>query len=193
MNTHLCLLMMAAIPFWDAKPAADWTRDEINTLLTDSPWAQIVDAGKNNTAPPVQVYLATAQPIMLAEDRLRAARKATGDDPSWQEYRDYLVENTGKYLVLAIRVVNHESFLDNSEVKHMEDDSYLRVGKRKYRITGHFPPSSTDPFVRLVFAQDLQPGDRNLTFELYVPGTGSPYRQAQFAIKDLAYHGRPSY
>jgi hypothetical protein len=193
MNAHLCLLLMTAVPFWQAKPSSEWTLDEVRTLLTDSPWAQMVDAGKDNPAPAVQIYVAGAEPIIAAEDRLRAARKSTGEDPSWQEYRDYLVENAGKYIVLAIRVLKAESFLDNSETKHMEDDSYLLVGKRKYKVTGHFPPSSTDPYARLVFPRELQPGDRVLTFDLYIPGAGSPYRQAQFSLKEMIYRGKPAY
>jgi hypothetical protein len=188
------LLMASAAPFWDTKPPADWSIDEVQTLLTNSPWAQLVEAtGKSNPAPSVQVYVASAAPMVAAEDRLRAAKKMKTDDPSWQEYRDYLVDNTGKSIVLAIRVQKRESFLDNSETKHMEDESYLRIGKRKYRVTGHFPPSSTDPFVRLVFPREVQTGDRNLIFELYVPGVGSPYRRAEFMVKDMVYHGQPAY
>ena len=193
MNAHLALLLMAAAPFWQTTPAKDWTLDQVQTLLTDSPWAQMVDTGKGSPAPPVQMYVASAVPMIAAEDRLRAARKSEGDDPSWREYRDYLVENAGKYIVLAIRVLKAESFLDNSETRHMEDESYLRIGKRKYKVTGHFPPSSTDPYVRLVFPREILPGDRALTFDLYVPGTGGPYRQAEFRLKDMVFQGQPAY
>jgi hypothetical protein len=187
------LLMASAAPFWDSKPPADWSIDEVQILLTNSPWAQLVEAGKSNPAPSVQAYVASAAPLVAAEDRLRAAKNLKSDDPSWQEYRDYLVDNAGKSIVLAIRAVKPDAFLDNSETKHMEDESYLRIGKRKYRTTGHFPPSSTDPFVRLVFPREVQPGDRNLIFDLYVPGVGSPYRRAEFALKDMVYRGQPAY
>src|ERR1017187_6240620 len=178
------LLIAAAAPFWDSKPPADWSIDEVQILLTNSPWAQLVDAGKTNPAPSVQLYVASAPPMLAAEDRLRAAKKLKTDDPSWQEYRDYLVDNTGKSIVVAIRTLKPDVFLDNSEIKHMENESYLRIGKRKYRVTGHFPPSSTDPFARLVFPHEVQPGDRNLIFDLYVPGVGSPYRRAEFTLKE---------
>jgi hypothetical protein len=187
------LLIASAAPFWDSKPPAGWSIDEVQILLTNSPWAQLVDAGKTNPAPSVQVYVASAAPMLAAEDRLRAAKKLKTDDPSWQEYRDYLVDNTGKSIVLAIRALKPEVFLDNSEIKHMENESYLRIGKRKYRVTGHFPPSSTDSFARLVFPHEVQPGDRNLIFDLYVPGVGSPYRRAEFTLKEMVYHGQPAY
>ncbi len=187
------LLFALATPFWEAKPSTEWSVDETRTLLTNSPWAQAVDAGRNNPAPPVQVYIATAEPVQLAEDRLRAAAKVKSEDPSWAEYREYLIENTGKYIVFAVGVTDAAAFADNSETKRLEDKSELRVGKRKYKIAGQFPPSSSDPYVRLVFPRDIQPGDRTLFVELYVPGAGSPYRRAEFPLKELVYHGQPSY
>ncbi len=186
------LLVAFASPFWEAKPPAAWTPDEVRTLLTQSPWAQTLDAGKNNPAPPLQVYIATAEPVQLAEDRARAAAKLRSEDPSWGEYRDYLLENTGKYIVFAVRVTNPQVFMDNSEIKHLEEESQLRVGKRKYKVAGYFPPSSTDPTVRIVFPRELHQGDRSLEVELYVPGVGSPYRSAEFPLKDLVYRGQPA-
>ena len=142
---------------------------------------------------PVPVYLASADPVILAEDRLRASRKFPGEDPAWTEYREYLVENTGKYIVLAILITKPQALLDNSETRHMEEDSLLRIGKRKYHVTGHFPPSRTDPFVRLVFPREVLDTDKSLRFELYVPGTGNPYRQAEFPLKDMVYRGRRTF
>ncbi len=185
------LMMAAAVPFWDAKPAADWTLDEVLTLLRDSPWGQM--AGQSNNAPPVQIYIASAEPAILAEDRLRVARRKPTSDPAWEDYRAYLVENTGKYIVLAMSVLKPEAFLDNGETSKMEKDSHMKIGRRKYKIEGHFPPSSSDPYVRLVFPKDVREDDRALDFEVYVPGSGNPYRQVRFELKDMIYHGKPSY
>ncbi len=187
------LLIAATDRFWETKPAAEWDFAEVNTVLTDSPWAAMVEAGKNDPAPAVQVYVATAEPVQLAEQRVRLARKAHDDAPLWQEYLDYLAENKGKVIVLAIRAVKADAFVDGSESKHMENESYLRIGKRKYKILGQFPPSSSDPYERLVFPRDVQQGDRDLVFELYIPGTGSPYRRVEFSLKDMVYHGQPCY
>lgn len=186
-------MLAAAVPFWDVKPPTEWSIEEVRTMLTNSPWAQMVDAGANNPAPPVQVYIATAQPIQLAEDSVRAATKAKEDDPSWVEYRDYLVENSSKYVVIAIEVLKAEAFLDNAETTRMEKESELRIGKRKYKVTGHFPPSASDPHARLVFPRDVRPGDRSLAFDLYIPGAGSPYRRAEFPLKEMTYHGQPAF
>jgi hypothetical protein len=187
------LLLASATPFWEAKPPAQWTVEEAQSLLFDSPWAMTAQAGKDSLAAPVWVYVASAEPAILAEDRLRSSRKSRDEDPSWTEYREYLTENAGKYIVIAIGGANPRDLLDNSETRRVEDESRLRIGKRKYKIVGHFPPSSTDPFVRLVFPRDLQPGDRSLAFEVYVPGTGAPYRQVEFRLKDMVYRGHPSY
>lgn len=190
---HSILALLLAAPFWQTKPVADWSIEEVRAMLVDSPWAQTVTAGDKSPAPAVQVYLATAEPVQAAEDRMRATQRKKTDDPSWDEYREYLVQNTGKYIVVAISIPEPSALSDNAETKHMEGDSQLKVGKRKYKVVGHFPPSSTDPFVRLVFPRDVQPGDKALNLELYVPGSGAPYRQCQFALKDMIYRGQPSY
>jgi hypothetical protein len=186
-------LLAATLPFWDSKPPGDWTLDEARTLLTDSPWAQRVAAGRHSSAPLLDAYVATAEPVEKAEDRIRAARKVVWTDPSWDEYREYMTENAGKFIVLAVSAVKPEAFLDAVETKRMEEESRLRIGRRKYEMAGYFPPSGTDPFVRLVFPKDVRDGDRVLTFELYVPGSGAPYRIAEFQLRDMRYHGQPSY
>lgn len=193
MNALVCLLLFAAAPFWQTKQPTDWTLDDARALLTNSPWAQMADAGGDSPSPPVQVYLATAEPVIAAEERLRAAKKTAETDPAWEEYVEYRIANAGKFIVLAIRVLKPEAYLDNSETKHMEDESYMRAGKKKVRVAGHFPPSSTDPFVRLVFPREVVTGDRSLKFDLYVPGVGSPYREVDFPKKELEYHGQPSF
>ncbi len=186
-------LAVAATPFWDVKPPAEWTLEEARTILTDSPWAQRLDAGPKSTAPPLQAFIATAAPVEKAENRIRAARRVSSSDPSWDEYREYLVENAGKYIVIAVSALKPEAFLDGEETRRMEEDSRLKIGKRQYRVVGSFPPSSTDPYVRLVFPREVREGDRTLTFELYVPGSGAPFRFAEFRLSDMMFRGEPSY
>ena len=70
----LLTLLLAAAPFWEAKGPAAWSEDELNQLLTESPWAQVAE-GPSANLPGVQVYLATAKPIQLAEaERERRAK-----------------------------------------------------------------------------------------------------------------------
>jgi hypothetical protein len=74
----------------------------------------------------------------------------------------------------------------------MEEESQLKAGGKKYKMTGYFPPAGADPVLRLVFPR---PNGvvKDLDFELYVPGASAPYRQATFRVKDLLYRGRVEY
>lgn len=183
-------MLLAQAPFWDTKAPESWNLDQLNTLFTNSPWAQITNGEANaGPAPGLQVYLASARPMQQAEDLRRANAKKKLDDPLWDEYHDYVKDNQGKYIILAVFVPDGRAFGDGGEVKTMEKDTLLRISKRKYTLVGHFPPSSTDPYVRFVFPKDVRPGDKTLIFELYVPGVPSPYRSAEFAVKDLVYQG----
>jgi hypothetical protein len=129
---------------------------------------------------------------LAAEDRLRAARKQPTTDPSWEDYREYLTAEHGKYIVVAVAMPTLRRFADAAEGRQMEKESVLRIGKRKYKLAGHFPPSSTDRHVRLAFPRDVrEPGDRSLVFELYVPGVN--YRVAEFKIKDMVFKGKPAF
>lgn len=185
------LLLAAGPPFWNQKPPAQWTVEEAERILADSPWGQVVDAGPKSLAPGVAVYIATAAPVIEAEDRLRAARKQSSADPSWEDYREYLLAEHGKIVVVAVRLPDPAAFLDAAEGRRMEKESVLRVGKRRYPLAGHFPPSSTDPYVRLAFPRDVLPGDRSLVFELFVPGVN--YRMAEFKLSEMVYRGSLSY
>jgi hypothetical protein len=75
----------------------------------------------------------------------------------------------------------------------MEKESVLRIGRRKYRMTGHFPPAPTDPYLRLVFPREVDPQDKSLRFELYLPGVPSPYRWAEFRLREMRYRGEPAF
>lgn len=37
----LCAAVLLAADFWEKKAPADWTNEEVETILTDSPWAQV--------------------------------------------------------------------------------------------------------------------------------------------------------
>ncbi|HEX5431010.1 MAG TPA: hypothetical protein VFW83_03525, partial [Bryobacteraceae bacterium] len=69
MNAALwALIFLMAAPFWEAKSPQNWTNQELQTMLTDSPWAQMVAGpGTAEPLPPVLVFIATAAPIEQAE------------------------------------------------------------------------------------------------------------------------------
>ncbi len=183
-----CLLVIALLaraPFWETKPPEQWTDDELHELLSDSPWAQ---QAVDSTGAGVGVRLATARPVREAEREL-ARRTAAPEDTQTDEYEEFLRENAGKQIVLAVAFSTASALDDPAEVKRMEERCVLKVGKTRHRMTGHFPPSPGDPYLRLVFPRVITPADKSLVFELYLPGVPNPYRRAEFRIRDLNYRG----
>ena len=71
----------------------------------------------------------------------------------------------------------------------MEEESIMKVGRQSYKMEGHFPPVPSDPFLRLVFPRVATERDKNVTFELYLPGYG-PFHEAQFRVRDMRYKGK---
>lgn len=171
---------MWAAPFWESKAPADWSEAQIEQLMHDSPWAQMADP-----APAVQVYLATAQPLRMAEDELARRRNKPLND----EYLEYLRQEGANKVVVAISYKNLTALQDGEEAQHMEEESIMKVGRKKYKMVGHFPPVPSDPFLRLVYPRAVTENDKTITFELYLPGYG-PYHEAEFRLRDMLYKGK---
>jgi hypothetical protein len=196
------LWLMFAGPFWQDKQPADWTDIELAQIFADSPWAASVNSPSRSTpAPPVQVYIASAKPMVAAEKerekRLKARRKA-GDpereDPLGEEYRLWLEDNLTSQIVLAIRLNPNAQLSQEAEVRHLEDESFIQVGRKKFKMTGHFPPTPMDPYLRLAFPRpDTVDEKTTLTFSFYAPGLPLPFREVQFRVKDLAVNGKPEF
>ncbi len=72
----------------------------------------------------------------------------------------------------------------------MEEDSVMHVGRKKIKMTGHFPPTATDPYLRLAFPRQVSPTDKSVSFELYLPGVPNPFREAEFKVKDMVVNGK---
>lgn len=189
----IALLLMMAAHFWESKPPADWTEKDIDILLSDSPWSQTVPAAA--TAPAAIVYLATAEPMRIAEKEMRRRYVKAGAaiDEMHEEYELFLRENQGKAIVVAVSLSDSKIAQEGEEIKRMEQDCVLKIGRRKLKLSGHFPPSRTDPYLRLVFPRDVRPEDKELNFELYVPGLSSPFRQARFVLKQMQFQGKAEY
>ena len=192
-------LLLAAVPFWETKPPNQWTDAELLQMLTDSPWAQMVGGpGKASPALPVLVFLATAEPMRLAEqerERRAALRRPptagpTEEDVMVEEYHAWLEENRARQFVVAVRIPDTKAFADEAEVRRMEEECVLKIGRKKIRMTGHFPPTARDPYLRLAFPRQVQPGDKTMTLELYLPGVPVPFRVADFTLKDMVVRGK---
>jgi hypothetical protein len=192
----VAFLSLMAAPFWESHPPAQWSDAEIETFLSDSPWAQVAP-GPGNASVPVVVRLATAGPIQDAEkEQVRRAslRRKSGpaavEDPGAVEYRLWLEDNRATQIVIAIRMSTNQGLLDEREIRRMEDESVMRVGKRKIKMTGHFPPSAGDPYLRMAFPREVQASDKTLAFELYLPGVSAPFRAVEFKLKDMIVRGK---
>jgi len=192
------LVLLFAGPFWESKPPMEWSDMELEALLTDSPWAQVMGSPSTAvSAPGVQAYFATASPMMAAEkeaERRAKLRRKPGkevpESPEANDYRDWLEENRTTQLVLAVRIESNRGFSDEAEVKRMEEESVMKVGKRKFKMTGHFPPNAADPYLRIAFPRQAALSDKTLSFDLYLPGVPAPFRNAEFKLKDMQVDGK---
>jgi hypothetical protein len=186
MYALLPLLFFLAQPFWEAKPPEQWTAREIEAIRTNSPWAQ--SAGDS---PAVTVFLATALPMEHAESELRLRSKSPRPllelDP---DYLDYLREHSDREFVLGVVYPSLAGLGKRDESGRMEAETVMVIGKRKYKIIGHFPPTPSDPVLRLIFPREVKSTDKTVLFRLYLPGLNFPEREAEFRVKDLTYQGK---
>lgn len=184
MRLLLAVLFFIGPPFWETKPPERWTDREIDAVRHDSPWAQAVGPD-----PQVLVYLATAAPIEDAEQEARLRPKSPLVEPD-ADYLDYLWDNRDKEFVLAIPAVTLNGLENPGEEKLMEEQTRMVIGRKSYKMVGHFPPTEADPVLRLVFPREAQPTDKTVIFRLYLPGVPFPSREMEFRVKDLIYHGK---
>jgi hypothetical protein len=182
------LLFFLGQPYWEAKPPEKWTDAEIAAMRSASPWAQ-----RSGMAPQqVVVYLATAAPIEAAESELRLRLKKSPHllpelDP---DYLDYLREHRDDSIVLAVTYPTLSGLGHADESKRMEEETAMIIGRKEYKIVGHFPPTPSDPVLRLIFPRMVKASDKSVVFRLYLAGLKFPEREVEFRVKDLMYQGK---
>jgi hypothetical protein len=180
MHTLAALLALLAAPFWETKAPQDWSDEDIELVLHDSPWAQTIDP-----QPVVQVFLATAKPVREAEDEFaRRAGKAANF-----EYQDYMKGEGARNVVLAVAYPKWAELDHEKESARMQEECVMKVGRKKYGIIGHFPPIPSDKYLRLVYPRVVTEADKSVVFELYLPDNG-PYREVEFRVKEMMYKGK---
>ena len=109
---------------------------------------------------------------------------------------EYLRDNRERHFILAItypfaRPATAIARLgDARENKKMEEESVMVIGRKTYHIVGHFPPTPSDPVLRLIFPRELRTSDKSVLFRLYLPGVNFPERETEFRVKDLMYQGK---
>ena len=182
--------MLAQGAFW-TKPATEWTEEQLENMMHDSPWAQPAEGSRRTglSANALPTFVASAKPMRAAEAewvrrRVRKPELARAIREARAEFNEYLAKNEGKVIVLAVQCTP-ESLADAQDARKLEEESYLKAGKRKVKLMGHFPPSPSDPFLRLIFPRDLDPKAKTLEFEFYLPGGASPYRQVMYKLSEM--------
>jgi hypothetical protein len=195
MHLLLAFLAVAAQPFWEAKTPDQWTEAELRAMLEQSPWAQQIEGQDRRLA-----FFATAKPIEEArqeiERRARLRLKGRAADAAEQtaeanlDYTDYVREHRDESFVLAIPYPDNPAMGEESEWREFQKRTLMIVGKKKFPIEGYFPPTPSDPVLRIVFPRKVSTADKNVDFELYLPGMPFPERELVFRVKDLLYHGK---
>jgi hypothetical protein len=184
MRCLVTLLLFLGQPFWETKPPERWTDAEIDIVRHRSPWTQSV-----GPAPEIAVWLATAAPIEEAEGEARLRTKHTEKEPD-PDYNEYVTEHRSDIFVLALGYSNLKALGDAAEERRLQEQSVMKIGRRTYHMVGHFPPTDSDPVLRLVFPREVKDTDKDVDFQLYVPGLPFPEREAVFRVRDLLYHGK---
>ncbi len=187
MHALLPLFFFLAQPFWEARPPEAWSEAEIQAMRTESPWAQ-----QSAEAPVAVIYLATAAPIEHAEAELRLRFKKNPHplpEPD-ADYVEYLSLHRAESFVLGVTYPTLAGLGDAGESKRLEEESLMVIGKKSYGIVGHFPPTPSDPVLRLIFPRAVKPADKTVLFRLYLGGLKFPEREAEFRVRDLTYQGK---
>jgi hypothetical protein len=185
MRALLVMLFFLGPPFWETKTPDKWTDVEIGFLLTNSPWAQ--GLGPNTVA-----YFATAAPVEEGEAELRFRKKSLLPEPD-ADYSIYLSDHRDENFVLAIPYPMVPKLGDAKEQKNLEKDTSMTIGRKTYHMVGHFPPTPSDPVLRLIFPREIKATDKRVKFRLYLVGMDFPDRDVEFEVKDMMYRGKLTY
>jgi len=189
---HMLFMMpvwMAAVlfflraPFWEDRPPEQWSGLEVQQILTDSPWAQTLGPTT------LVVYLATAAPVEAAETEERRRGNSIVVQPDF-DYTDYVRQHREEIIAVGIPYSPKGSFGTPEQEMQMESESVMRVGRKSYKMLGHFPPTQSDPVLRLIFPRRVEPSDKTIFFRLYLPGISFPEREVEFKVKDLMVKGK---
>ena len=190
------LAVLTAAPYWESTEVKDWNEEQLIDFFNNSPWAQPAEAvASTGSKDGLSTFLATSVPMQLAEleMRRRRIRKVAGvdvvADPAWEEFREFLERDRGKYIVLAVAIPANAT-LEATGMAMMENQSIMKIGKQKVKMSGYFPPSPTDGYTRMIFPRGNAADAKEIVFELYVPGTGMPNRMAIYSRKAMNYRGR---
>ncbi len=178
-------LLLLALPFWETMDPKDWTEEQLDDISRVSPWSR--EEGFLATAKPLQWAEAEWKRRHIARNRKTEAAVLFEDD-----YREFLKQHGSTHVVFAVRVTRPHDLADEKEIRDMEKECYLRNGRQKLKLVAHFPPNSSDPYLRLVFPRP-QSIEKTLKLSLYLPGVEKPYRELEFFPKEMTFQGKLEY
>jgi hypothetical protein len=196
MTAALLLFLAAAQAFWQARPPADWTRTEAQSLLRQSPWAAQAVTESKMAAAGVPVLLLTALPVRQALQRIDETNMepTLGDrEAELPEWRVLLRDQSPEYIALGVELPDPASADEARESAEMQKQTSLRIGKRRIRPHTVFPAGPRTPWTIFVFPRPVGPAEKVLRFELFIPGPGNPFRAVEFKTAALDYQGRPEF
>lgn len=202
-----CIVAAAAGEFWESQPSAQWTENDVERLLTKSPWAKQVavefggggfggpDMGGPGMGPPgdfggpggrggpggmaAVVRWETALPVREARKKQLGEGDAAGV---------YIVSISGLSMLSELGFT-----LDASGVEAMKKASFLqRNGGKKNVAPSSITMSFDESGVLLYqFPKDdpIQPDDKQVLFETK---TSMFALKAKFVPKEMVYRGKLS-
>ena len=188
MRVWILLAAWLAAPFWETLPPEQWTVPQAELLLNDSPLAAKTSGG-------ITAYLSSALPAQQAEEQLLKKKRRGEEDAGRlpEDYLDYREQSKGKVIILALALKNWNGLSEVGESERMEKDTVLIAGGKRIRMEGHFPPTPSDPYLRLIFPRDVKPNQKTLRFEVYIPGDLSPFQEIEFDLRRMLYRSKPEY
>jgi hypothetical protein len=207
---------------WDTVPFQQWSQDTVGKLLNDSPWAQAwthknvgVGGGVNEQEFMFSVRLFSSQPIREAYVRMLQLLNKFDSMPADQK-KDFdgrvttpmLNADVKDEVVLAVAYKTNDQsaqrdlkrFFDTATTETLNQQAYIfspqlgRVDLLKYIPPGTDGIGARFIYPRMVNSKPLlQPGDKELRFELWVGGPVNDELRVAFDGRKLAYNGELSY
>ncbi|HXP87689.1 MAG TPA: hypothetical protein VN841_23350 [Bryobacteraceae bacterium] len=204
----------AAAEFWNAKPAADWTPDEIQEMITKSPWAKAaavsftggfggavaprmtrggnVRGGRGTpTAGPPLGDVKQEFKALVRWDSSLPIRDALHLRPSNAIEKFYVLAVTGDLPMIGRRTDDDPAAEDRT-VEMLKQYSHLdRKGDPIYLEDALTSPANYPggPATLFYFSRgdSILPGDKQITFSTKF----GPYEiKAKFTLKEMLYHGK---
>lgn len=195
---------------WAEKPQEEWTLEETNAVLWDSPWVQhetYTHFVTHRIMREVRCYarLHSARPVRLA--MARRAQLQPGPHLRYagpvdnQEVRQLAesLDTPGEIsLTVACTSRGYSFMLERESLETLQDSTYLLLGKDKKKVPLAFyhPPSQTathEAFFRFPRPADAEPLKKEIRFVCTFGHRREIDLDFKFKLKDLVFEGRVEY